>query len=456
MSWLDDLVSSVVDTASDAGDYIGDAVSGGIDYLGDAASSGADAIAGGLSSLTDIAGNAGESIGDFINAAADTGSLTLDGLLSSVKELASNLPTGWYISEDLQVPQFEYPTAEDINVGSFMDTSLIPTQSNELYVPSIDSFGDIDNGNIPVDTGSSLQDIFKTATSPDISTAPASTYQLLASTPDTAFNVSAGLDKNPVAAEIALKRILEDPMAAISPKDYALSSPTILDKLLAQGSIQSGDMSAPSDWFKANEWTGPGDYVSTAPDTGYQFSGRSTITDPQAYKPEESWLKKLLARPEASQVAGLAGKSLLSKILGTAGVGGQVYGALKGGNSNSDQIKKMKANISQIPTKKMTWVTPQNKAAGGSVQGCLGQCAKQGLLRSPTPGQADVIPVAAAGGEYIFDADTVSALGDGNTEAGAAKLDAMRKNIRQHKRTAPTSKIPPKARQPEQYLPRAK
>lgn len=55
-------------------------------------------------------------------------------------------------------------------------------------------------------------------------------------------------------------------------------------------------------------------------------------------------------------------------------------------------------------------------------------------------------------GEYVFDAETVAALGDGNNEAGAHALDQMRENIRRHKRNAPTNKIPPKAKRPEQYL----
>ena len=51
-----------------------------------------------------------------------------------------------------------------------------------------------------------------------------------------------------------------------------------------------------------------------------------------------------------------------------------------------------------------------------------------------------------------MDADTVSALGDGNNAAGAKQLDQMREAIRSHKRSAPPSKIPPKAKSPLQYL----
>jgi hypothetical protein len=55
-------------------------------------------------------------------------------------------------------------------------------------------------------------------------------------------------------------------------------------------------------------------------------------------------------------------------------------------------------------------------------------------------------------GEYVFDADTVAALGDGSSKAGAAVLDKMREAIRKHKRSAPVNDIPPKAKSPLAYL----
>jgi hypothetical protein len=52
----------------------------------------------------------------------------------------------------------------------------------------------------------------------------------------------------------------------------------------------------------------------------------------------------------------------------------------------------------------------------------------------------------------VIDAETVSALGDGSNKAGAKVLDHMRKQIRSHKRAAPLSSIPPKAKSPLQYM----
>lgn len=48
-------------------------------------------------------------------------------------------------------------------------------------------------------------------------------------------------------------------------------------------------------------------------------------------------------------------------------------------------------------------------------------------------GTSDSIPAVLSDGEYVIDAQTVSMLGDGSSDAGAKKLDAMRKEVRKHK-----------------------
>ena len=57
-----------------------------------------------------------------------------------------------------------------------------------------------------------------------------------------------------------------------------------------------------------------------------------------------------------------------------------------------------------------------------------------------------------ADGEYVFPAAFVSAIGGGDNKSGAKILDKMREAIRAHKRSAPTTKIPPKAKSPLDYL----
>jgi hypothetical protein len=71
-------------------------------------------------------------------------------------------------------------------------------------------------------------------------------------------------------------------------------------------------------------------------------------------------------------------------------------------------------------------------------------------------GQSDDIPAMLADGEYVIDAETVAQLGNGSNKAGAKMLDTFRENIRAHKRSAPTHKIPPKSKSPLAYLKGAK
>jgi hypothetical protein len=72
-------------------------------------------------------------------------------------------------------------------------------------------------------------------------------------------------------------------------------------------------------------------------------------------------------------------------------------------------------------------------------------------LNGDTGGQDDLIDAKLSDGEYVFDASTVSDLGDGNNAAGARKLDIFRENIRKHKRGGKIS-LPPKAKSLESYF----
>ena len=66
------------------------------------------------------------------------------------------------------------------------------------------------------------------------------------------------------------------------------------------------------------------------------------------------------------------------------------------------------------------------------------------------------VPAKIADGEYVFPAGFVSAIGGGDNKAGAKILDGLREKLRAHKRSAPTSKIPPKAKSPLDYIKQTK
>jgi hypothetical protein len=74
-----------------------------------------------------------------------------------------------------------------------------------------------------------------------------------------------------------------------------------------------------------------------------------------------------------------------------------------------------------------------------------------GYLSGDSGGQDDLIDAKLSDGEYVFDASTVSDLGDGNNAAGARKLDMFRENIRRHKRGGKVN-LPPRSKSLENYL----
>lgn len=76
-----------------------------------------------------------------------------------------------------------------------------------------------------------------------------------------------------------------------------------------------------------------------------------------------------------------------------------------------------------------------------------------GLVSGEGDGQSDMVQINASPGEYVFDAETVSMLGNGSNEAGADILDQWREFLREHKRGAAPDEIGPASKDPNDYLP---
>jgi hypothetical protein len=66
-----------------------------------------------------------------------------------------------------------------------------------------------------------------------------------------------------------------------------------------------------------------------------------------------------------------------------------------------------------------------------------------GAVRGKSPGKADKITARLSGGEHVIDAEVVSMLGDGNSDAGHALLDELRERVRKFKRQAPADHTAP-------------
>jgi hypothetical protein len=93
---------------------------------------------------------------------------------------------------------------------------------------------------------------------------------------------------------------------------------------------------------------------------------------------------------------------------------------------------------------------------GSSKAGAEALSNFQGSVPHDMSEGGSAVPAKIADGEYVFPASFVTSLGGGDNKKGSKMLDEMRERLRAHKRSAPTSKIPPKAKSPLDYLGKAK
>jgi hypothetical protein len=77
---------------------------------------------------------------------------------------------------------------------------------------------------------------------------------------------------------------------------------------------------------------------------------------------------------------------------------------------------------------------------------------RQQIPHKKEGGSSNPVPAKIADGEYVFPEAFVTALGGGDNKRGAEILDGLRTKLRAHKRGAPLDKIPPKAKDPIQYI----
>ena len=295
----------------------------------------------------------------------------------------------------------------------------------------------------------SLYSALESPTAPSISTAALD-----------GFSVS-----DPVAADVYFANTIRNPTEAnLFATENSLSSafgdPVRQAMLLSQP--QSMSTAQLNGFTVAPEASSAPEYIGPGSDSFNKYYNPQDGVVPTNAGIPTSFLSKLVA--PSIQVVGSAAQRALMQKLGLAmptksnlasGIGAALMAAQVAGAFGSDAKAP---EPEQLKTTKMNWnKSIANKARGGSIEGqaAVPQGAL-GLLKGAQAGQDDGVPINASHGEYVMDADVVAALGDGNTDAGAAKLDAMRENIRKHKRSAPPSKIPPKAKPVKAYLKGAK
>jgi len=103
----------------------------------------------------------------------------------------------------------------------------------------------------------------------------------------------------------------------------------------------------------------------------------------------------------------------------------------------------------------------EHHAGGGEVGGHHPEFYSEGGLQhryvtGEGDGTSDSVPAMLADGEYVLSSDVVSSLGNGSNKAGALILDNFVKVIREHKRDAAPSELPPDSKGPLSYLAEAK
>ena len=336
----------------------------------------------------------------------------------------------------------------DLSSLGDVDTSWLDSLDfSQFSEPSADSFLNTDG--YGYDNFDSLYSALESPTAPSISTAALD-----------GFSVS-----DPVAADVYFANTISNPTEAnLFATENSLSSafgdPVRQAMLLSQPQSMS---TAQLDGFTvAPEASSAPEYIGPGSDSFNQYYNPQDGVVPTNAGIPTSFLSKLMA--PSIQVVGSAAQRALMQQLGLAkptksnlasGIGAALMAAQVAGAFGSDAKAP---EPEQLKTTKMNWnKSIANKARGGSIEGqaAVPQGAL-GLLKGAQAGQDDGVPINASHGEYVMDADVVAALGDGNTDAGAAKLDAMRENIRKHKRSAPPSKIPPKAKPVKAYLKGAK
>ena len=124
------------------------------------------------------------------------------------------------------------------------------------------------------------------------------------------------------------------------------------------------------------------------------------------------------------------------------------YYACGGGTGQSDDIKAMLHDGDYVMDADVVAALGDGSSKAG--MNVLDGFLKQVPHSAKNSGQP--VPARIADGEYVFPEGFVTALGGGDNKAGAKILDGLREKLRAHKRSAPTSKIPPKAKSPLDYI----
>ena len=169
--------------------------------------------------------------------------------------------------------------------------------------------------------------------------------------------------------------------------------------------------------------------------------------------------------PAATTTTASAGGSSLMKAAPLL-----LAAAAMGGGQQQQQSPQLSGQTDNQNSKGLSAVSFDRKQTNPTVTTAYGYGPEQQFFsnnRLPLPlaaatgryvkgggtGTSDSIPAKLSDGEYVIDAQTVSMLGNGSSDAGAAKLDQMREEIRKQKGKAlAKGEFAPDAKGPLSYM----
>jgi hypothetical protein len=253
---------------------------------------------------------------------------------------------------------------------------------------------------------------------------------------------------------------------------YALPAMGITGTPAADGSIFSGGIFSP---------TG-GSGIASSINNLFNGAPAAAAAGPGAAAPAAGGAAGAGGGAAGAGGAAAGGTSMLNRVGQLAGLGLVANAALGGGGSQSggappapqQNDPNMSRPLPQVEFRR-TRTQPEGDMrryaiAGGerdfyednelpemprtpAAMGGLMRAAQGRYVKGDGHGREDRIPALLSDGEYVFDAETVSMLGDGSSDAGAKKLDQMREQIRKHKAGGlARGRMSPDAKDPSRYL----
>ena len=391
-------------------------------------------------------------IKDVAQAGSDAVTQVLQPLEQPIKDVAQ---AGSDAATQVLQP-LEQPIKNLAQAGSDAATQVLQPISDAVgNLPSVD----LPNVNMPKVTLPKVTGALPAATA----STPAATTA--APTTTASNSTSPWLDSTPQMLKAAPVNSQNPAHMAQLKQLYQSLTPEMQDAFAMHG-IQDPEMAAQGGHIGHYATGGKSDFQTAIDNMKPQFAKAPTMLEaaPVVNQPSRlGALKPLRAGLTAnSQASGLAAGGLPHKYAEAApeghnpefitGVTG--YYAQGGGTGQSDDIPAMLHDGDYVIDAEAVSALGDGSSKAGAE--ALAKFQSQFRHHDDGASRGKPVPAKIADGEYVFPAAFVTALGGGDNKKGAKLLDDMRVELRMHKRAAPTSKIPPKAESPLDYLKMAK